>query len=331
MIKPISRRIMLAGLAKAGLSVVATGISTAGLAQTAPALPARVPLEVVASFSILADFVKQVGGERVAVTTLVQPGADAHVYSPTPADARAVAGARLVVINGLGFEGWVNRLIRSSGTTATVVTATSGVRPLKAKDGHGHAHAHGHSHGHSHGHAHGDHDPHAWQSVANAKLYVAAIRDALIAADPEGRAVYEANAAAYTAKLDALDAEIRAGIARIPADRRRIITAHDAFQYFEQAYGVRFLSPRGVTTGVEPSPQAIAQLITQIRREKTPAVFLENITDPRVIQRIAEETGARVGGTLYSDALTPAGGPASTYVDLMRHNLQQRVGALAVS
>jgi zinc/manganese transport system substrate-binding protein len=320
----IYRRALLAG------SVAALAMASGGVAaQTAPTpaapVSAAAPMPVVATFSILADLVKQVGGSRVAVTTLVQPGADAHVYSPTPGDARAVAAARLVFVNGLGFEGWVNRLIRSSGAKATIVTATSGIRPLKAKEG-------GHSHGHSHGgHSHGEQDPHAWQSVPNVKLYVTAIRDALIAADAEGKPTYEANAAAYTVQLDALDAEIRAGIARIPADRRRIITAHDAFQYFERAYGVTFLSPRGVTTGVEPTPQGVARLITQIKREKTPAVFLENITDPRIMQRIAQETGARIGGTLNSDALTPPGGPASTYIDLMRHNLTQLVGALAVS
>ncbi len=304
----LSRRALLAASA-AGLLLPASQT----FAQAAP-LPA------VATFSILADFVRQVGKERVEVSSLVPAGGDAHVYAPTPADARTVAQARLVFVNGLGFEGWVNRLIRSSGTKATVVTATSGVRPLKAEKG---------AHSHGHGHDHGDTDPHAWQSVANAKLYVTAIAAALVAADPAGKDAYEANARAYQGELDRLEADIRAGIARIPADRRKIITAHDAFQYYERAYGLDFVSPRGVTTSAEPSPQAVARLIQQIRREKIGAVFLENVTDRRLMERIAAETGARIGGTLYSDALTGPDGPAPTYVAMMRHNLAQFTGALA--
>ncbi len=304
----LSRRALLAASA-AGLLLPASQ----SFAQAAP-LPA------VATFSILADFVRQVGKERVEVSSLVPAGGDAHVYAPTPADARTVAQARLVFVNGLGFEGWVNRLIRSSGTKATVVTATSGVRPLKAEKG---------AHSHGHGHDHGDTDPHAWQSVANAKLYVTAIAAALVAADPAGKDAYEANARAYQGELDRLEADIRAGIARIPADRRKIITAHDAFQYYERAYGLDFVSPRGVTTSAEPSPQAVARLIQQIRREKIGAVFLENVTDRRLMERIAAETGARIGGTLYSDALTGPDGPAPTYVAMMRHNLAQFTGALA--
>lgn len=319
--KSFNRRgLLLSAVAIAALGAAPAFAQTAAPA-TAQAQPAT-PIPVVATFSILADFVKQVGGERVAVTTLVAAGADAHVYSPTPADARALAGARLVFVNGLGFEGWVNRLIRSSGTRATVVTASAGVRPLKAEKG-------GHDHGH--GHSHGENDPHAWQSVANVRLYVETIRAALAAADAAGAEVYGANARRYLASLDELESEIRSSITRIPADRRRIITAHDAFQYFEKAYGVDFVSPRGVSTAAEPSPQQIARIIQQIRRDKIPAVFLENISDPRLIKRIADETGARIGGTLYSDALTPAGGPASTYIDLMRHNVRQLVGALVVS
>lgn len=321
----VSKSFNRRGLLLSAVAIAALGAAPAFAQTAAPATAQAQPattIPVVATFSILADFVKQVGGERVAVTTLVAAGADAHVYSPTPADARALAGARLVFVNGLGFEGWVNRLIRSSGTRATVVTASAGVRPLKAEKG-------GHDHGH--GHSHGENDPHAWQSVANVRLYVETIRAALAAADAAGAEVYGANARRYLASLDELENEIRSSIARIPADRRRIITAHDAFQYFEKAYGVDFVSPRGVSTAAEPSPQQIARIIQQIRRDKIPAVFLENISDPRLIKRIADETGARIGGTLYSDALTPAGGPASTYIDLMRHNVRQLVGALVVS
>ena len=327
----VSGFIVLAGAALAGSrsALAGSGSALAGsrsaLAQTGTGAPvaAGAPLPVVATFSILADFIAQVGGNRLALTSLVQAGADAHVYSPTPGDARALVASRLIFINGLGFEGWVNRLIRSSATKATVVTATRSIVPLKAEaKGGGHAHA---------GHDHGENDPHAWQSVANANIYVANIEAALVAADPANAETYRANARAYTARLDALDAELRASIARIPADRRKVITSHDAFQYFEKAYGISFISPRGVSTSAEPSPQAVGRIIRQIKAEKIPAVFLENISDQRLIQRIAQETGARVGGTLYSDALTPAGGPAPDYITMMQHNMRQIVGALAVA
>ena len=320
----VSGFIVLAGAAVAGSRSALAG-SRSVLAQTGTGAPvaAAAPLPVVATFSILADFIAQVGGNRLALTSLVQAGADAHVYSPTPGDARALVASRLIFINGLGFEGWVNRLIRSSATKATVVTATRSIVPLKAEaKGGGHAHA---------GHDHGENDPHAWQSVANAKIYVANIEAALVAADPASAETYRANARAYTARLDALDAELRASIARIPADRRKVITSHDAFQYFEKAYGISFISPRGVSTSAEPSPQAVGRIIRQIKAERIAAVFLENISDQRLIQRIAQETGARVGGTLYSDALTPAGGPASDYITMMQHNMRQIVGALAVA
>jgi zinc/manganese transport system substrate-binding protein len=285
------------------------------------AAQAQATLPAVATFSILADFVRQIAGERLALTTLVTAGADAHVYSPTPGDARALAAARLVFVNGLGFEGWVNRLIRSSGTKATVVTATKGITALKAEQA---------DHG-SAGHNHGGNDPHAWQSVTNARIYVANILAALTEADPAGKSIFEANAKNYGSQLDALELEIRSALARVAVDRRKVITSHDAFQYFEKAYGIEFISPRGVSTSAEPSAQAVGRIIRQIRAEKIPAVFLENITDGRLMKRIADETGARIGGTLYSDALTPPGGPASTYITMMQHNVRQIVGALVTA
>jgi len=277
----------------------------------APAV-AQEKLKVVATFSILADFVKNVGGERVAVSALVGPNGDAHVYQPTPGDAKTLGDARVVVTNGLGFEGWINRLVKASGTKAPMIVATKGIKPRKAEDDHGH----------------GDADPHAWQSVANAKRYVENIRDALIAADPAAKDVYEANAAAYAAKLDALDAEVKAAIEKIPADRRRIITTHDAFGYFAAAYGVTFIAPQGVSTEAEVSARDVARIITQIRKQKIPAVFLENVTDKRLLERIGAESGARIGGTLYSDALTDEKGAAPTYLDMMRHNVKQLAAAL---
>jgi zinc/manganese transport system substrate-binding protein len=266
-------------------------------------------LKVVATFSLLADFVKNVGGERVDVRALVGPNGDAHVYQPTPADAKTLVDAKVVFVNGLGFEGWMERLIKASGTKAVMVTATKGVKPRKAKD--------------DHGHDHGDADPHAWQSVANAKLYVVNIRDGLSAADPAGKGTYEANAAAYLAKLDALDTEVKAEIAKIPADRRKIITTHDAFGYFAAAYGVSFIAPQGVSTESEVSAKDVARIITQIKKQKIPAVFLENVTDDRMLKRIGAESGARIGGTLYSDALTDEKGSAPSYIDMMRHNVKQ--------
>jgi zinc/manganese transport system substrate-binding protein len=285
------------------------------------AVSAREKPKVVATFSILADLARNVAGERVEVTALVGPDGDAHVYSPTPADGRRLAEARLVVANGLKLEGWIGRLIKSSGAKARVIEAAKGVQPVKAAEEMGQ--------GQGQGHDHGALDPHAWQSVGNVKLYVANIRDGLIAADPAGKADYEANAAAYLAKLDALDREVKAAVAAIPRDRRKIITSHDAFGYFEKAYGVSFIAPQGVSTEAEASAKDVARIIQQIRRDKIPAVFLENVSDPRLIERIAKESGAKVGGRLYSDALSGEGGPAGTYIDMMRHNIRALSAALS--
>ena len=284
----------------------------------APGARAQDRLNVIATFSILGDFVKNVGGDRLEVATLVGPNGNAHVYAPSPGDAKKVADAKLVFVNGLGFEGWLERLVKASGTKAPIVVATKGIKPLER------AGEHGHDHDHDHGRA----DPHAWQSVANAKIYVANIRDALIAADPAGKDAYLANAAAYLAKLDALEREVREVIAKIPADRRRVITSHSAFGYFQEAYGVSFTAPQGVSTEAEASAKDVAAIIAQIKKQKAAAVFLENVTDPRLVEQIARETGAKVGGTLYSDALTDDKGDATTYIDLIRHNLRQLASAL---
>ncbi|NJL08851.1 MAG: metal ABC transporter substrate-binding protein [Methylacidiphilales bacterium] len=322
----LDRRSIL--LASAALLLAAAPAAAEDGADQAAASPAKI--KAVATFSILGDFVKTVGGDRLDVATLVGPDGDAHVYAPSPADARTLAEAGLVFVNGLGFEGWLDRLVKASGTKATLVVATKGVSPLKSEHDEHDDHDHDHGHGHA-GHHHGAFDPHAWQSVGNAKIYVANIRDALSAADPAGKEVYEANAKAYLDRLDALEAEVKAAIARIPAKRRRIITSHGAFQYFEKAYGIEFVSPTGVSTESEASAKAVSRIITQIRKQKIPAVFLENVTDPRLVKRIADETGAKIGGTLYSDALTAADGPAPTYIDLIRHNIEALTGALATS
>jgi zinc/manganese transport system substrate-binding protein len=265
-------------------------------------------LNVVASFSILGDFVRNVGGDRVNVTTLVGPDSDAHVYVPTPSDAKKVADAKLVFVNGLGFEGWLPRLVKSAGGKAAVVTTTTGIAPLKLGS---------------------EADPHAWQSVANAKIYVANIRDALAAAAPADAEVFKSKANAYLADLDALEREVREAIAKIPESRRKVISTHNAFGYFAAAYGVEFIAPLGVSTESEASARDIAGIITQVRAAKIPAVFLENITDPRLMGRISAETGAKVGGTLYSDSLTGEKGDCPTYIAMVRHNIKALTNALS--
>ena len=297
---------------------VLTGLATALALPGRPAQAAE-RLPVIASFSILADFVRNVGAERIDLVTLVGPDGDAHVYSPTPADARRIAGAKLVVMNGLGFEGWMSRLVKASGTKAVTVEAAKGVTTIRT----------GERDRHAQGHAHAGVDPHAWQSVANAKIYVTNIRDALIASDPAGKEAYETRARDYLARLDALEEEIKAAVARIPADRRKIIMGHEAFAYFGKAYGLDFIAPQGVSTEAEASAKDVARIIQQIRRERINAVFLENVSDPRLIERIAKETGARIGGKLYSDALSGEGGPAPTYIDMMRHNIRAFSAALS--
>jgi zinc/manganese transport system substrate-binding protein len=292
---------------------IAIAAAFALLVSAAP-VAAQEKLKVLVTFSILGDLVKNVGGDRVEVTTLVGPNSDAHVYSPAPADAKKVAEARVIIVNGLGFEGWMARLLKASGTKATPAVASKGVKPRQQAD--------------SHGHSHGSVDAHAWQSVANVKIYVANIRDALISADAPGKATYEANAKAYAAALDALDHEVRDAVAAIPKDRRRIITSHDAFGYFQNAYGIAFIAPQGVSTESEASARDVARIIVQVKKQRIPAVFLENVTDPRLIERIAKESGAKIGGKLYSDALTDANGEAPSYIGMIRHNVKQLVSAL---
>jgi zinc/manganese transport system substrate-binding protein len=266
-------------------------------------------IKVVASLSILADLVRNVGGDRVEVAALVGRNSDPHAFEPSPADSRRLADARLVVVNGLGWEGWLDRLVQASGSKAPVVVASAGDEARLYDDRSGV-------------------DPHAWQSVENVERYVANIRDALIGIDPAGKVTYAANAGAYLKRLDALDQEIRSTLARIPADRRRVITSHDAFGYFADAYAIAFVAPEGISTDAEPSARAVALVIMQIRTERIPALFLENVVDPRLVEEIAHETGARVGGTLYSDALTGPDGPAPTYLDMMRHNARELAAAL---
>ena len=275
-------------------------------------------VKVLASFSILGDLVRQVGGEHVDVDLLVGPNVDMHNFQPSPADSRKFAGAKLVVINGLGLEGWADRLVKAAGYRGARLVASKGVKALA-----GHEHEHGHGEG-----GHGRYDPHAWQDVANVKIYAANIRDALIGVDPANKAAYQQNAENYLGQLDALDRDIRAAWADIPKQRRRVITSHEAFDYYGDAYDVEFLAAQGVSEDAEPSARDIAKLIQQIKKEKITAIFVENISSGRLMDRIAKETGAKIGGTLYSDALSPPGGPAATYVDMMRYNTNAITDAL---
>ncbi|MEX2166801.1 MAG: metal ABC transporter substrate-binding protein [Methyloceanibacter sp.] len=298
-------------------------------------------VKAVASFSILGDMIRQVGGERVEVVTLVGPDGDAHVFSPTPADAKTLAGADVFFVNGLGFEGWLQRLEKASGFKGRVVVTSDGVKPLTMEE-------EGHHHGEEDHTDHADHakghnddeddeedeeeevpDPHAWQDLANGKIYVANIRDGLIAADPEGRETYEANAANYLERLAKEDAAVRAALETLPEARRKIITSHDAFNYFGKAYGLEIVAPEGVSTESEASAKDVAKIIRQIKAEKIPAVFVENIADRRLLDQIARETGAKIGGTLYSDALSGPDGPAPTYLDMFRHNVGALTAALS--
>jgi zinc/manganese transport system substrate-binding protein len=273
------------------------------------------PLKVVASFSILGDFAANVGGERVAITTLVGPNSDAHVYEPRPADAVALSQADVILANGLHFEGFLPRLIEVSGANAPLIELTHGSNMLKPEQNNGLS----------------EFDPHAWQSVRNAQVYVKNIATAFCTADAVGCDTYKANAIAYLGKLEMLDTEIKTMVADIPLEKRVVITSHDAFGYFAREYRIKFLAPEGIATDSEASAADVAALITQIRQEKATALFVENISDPRLMDQISSETGVTIGGALFSDALSDHSGPAPTYIEMMRHNAQMLKGALSES
>ena len=280
-----------------------------GALGTSAALSA--PIDVVASFSILGDMVGRVGGDRVALTTIVGPNADTHVYDPTPADAAAVGKAKVFFVSGLGFEGWMDRLVEATGYKGALVVASEGVSSRQMdEDGETIT------------------DPHAWQSLSNGLIYVDNISKGLCAADPEGCPTYEANARSYEAEISALDAEVKAQIASVPEAKRKVITTHDAFGYFGAAYGVVFEAPEGVSTESEASAADVAKLIEQIRSEGVSALFIENMSDGRLIEQIARETGAKLGGELYADALSRPDEGAATYLDMFRHNVSLLVPAM---
>lgn len=277
-------------------------------------------LKAVATFSILADIVQSIGGDRVDVLSLVGPDGDAHVYEPTPSDARALAGAKVIFVNGLGFEGWIDRLITASGTKAQVVVASKGVKVRRL------AHVHGHSNGHHH---QSSIDPHAWQNLENGVIYAQNAAEALAQADPVNAAFYRSNARGYSASLVLLHAATVAKFKALPKARRKVVTSHDAFGYFADAYGLKFFAPEGISTEEEPSAADVAKLINQIKTSRITAIFVENMSDRRLIDQIARETGAKAGGTLYADALSGKDGPASSYVRMFEHNSRQLLNALS--
>ena len=284
-----------------------------GLSLAVLSLPAVAAekLQVVTSITVLADIARQVGGDTVEVRSLVGPNGDAHVYEPTPQDAQAVTKAGLVVVNGLELEGWMDRLVAASGTKATVVVATDGV-PTRKMDEDGQEIT----------------DPHAWNSAANGAIYAANIAKALAAADPAHAAAYEANGAKYEAQLKELDAWAKREVATIPAAKRKVITSHDAFGYLGAAYGIEFHAPVGFSTESEASAGDIAKLIDQIKQEHIKAVFIENATDPRLVQQVAKASGAEMGGELYAEALSTADGPASTYAKMFQYNISSLVAGM---
>lgn len=273
----------------------------------APAWAQGDPPRIVASFSILGDMVGRVAGEHAAVGTIVGPDADAHLYQPSVSDARAVAEADLIVVNGLGFETWSEALIAESGTQVPVVVATVGIEPLMVE---------------------GQIDPHAWNALPNGIAYVRTIEAGLSAVFPERAEAFAANADAYVAEIEALDARARAAFAALPEDRRTVVTGHDAFGYLARAYGLSFLAPLGIDTEAEPSARDLAALIGQIREEGAAALFVENVTSPALVEQIAAETGLEIGGRLYSDALSERGGPATSYLAMFEHNLDALLAAL---
>ncbi|AKP92583.1 metal ABC transporter substrate-binding protein [Achromobacter ruhlandii] len=308
------------------------------LSATFGAAHAAEPLPVVASFSILGDIVREVGGADVRLDILVGPDGDAHEYEPTPGDAKKLAAAKVLFVNGLDFEAWLPRLVKASGFNGATVVASRGVTPRKfaghgdKEHGHGADH-HDHDHGHAHGaddghHHHGDADPHAWQNLANGVIYARNVAEGLAAADPAHADAYRKRADAYVARLQAADAAARKTFAAIAAERRKVVTSHDAFGYFGDAYGVDFIAAMGISTAAEPSAGDVARIIEQVKRDKVPAVFVENITSPRLVQQIARETGAKVGGTLYSDALSKPGQPGATYLEMFEWNVRQLAAAL---
>lgn len=292
LVRSLSRRTML--------------LSAAALALLGGTAHAAEKLQVTASFSILGDIVRVIGGERVAVSMLVGPDQDAHVFEPSPSHARTLLKSRLVVTNGLGFEPWSAKLIRSAGYQGAMVVASAGVKALPQ-------------------------DPHAWQNPHNVIIYARNIAAALSALDPGSASTYQANAQAYIQELQSLDRWAQEQFSTLPQDKRKVITSHDAFGYFATQYGITFLAPQGMNTETQPSAKQVAQLIQQMQREKIRAVFVENMSNPKLIAQLSKDTGATVGASLYADALSSADKPGATYLQMMRHNVTQLVAGMKLN
>ena len=269
---------------------------------------ASAKIKVVSTFSILGDMVQNIGGNNIELTTLVGANGDGHVYEPTPADAKSVAAADVVFVNGLGFEGWIDRLVKASGYKGKVIIATEGIKELKFE---------------------GELDPHAWQDLSNGRIYIKNIKNALTDVDPKNSNLYKKNFIAYDKILESMDKSTKDKFADIPKKNRKVITSHDAFLYFGRAYGIDFRSPVGVTTESEPSAGELAELITEMRKDNIKALFAENITDPRLIKQLAKEVNAQIGGTLYSDALSDNSEPANTYINMFKYNVNELANILS--
>ncbi len=268
-------------------------------------------VKVVASFTVLADMVRQVGGDHVVVVSMVPPNGDPHEYEPTPDDARNLKSADVVFTSGLGLEGWFARLTKASGYAGKPVVASDGIRTRKMEeDGKTIT------------------DPHAWNSIPNAEVYVGNIEKALAAADPEDAVVFASNAKTYDAKLKSLDVYAHAQVDGVPKNERKVLTTHDALSYFGAAYGVSFLSPLGFSTEKEPSAAQVAKVIGQIKAEHVHAYFFENSNDPRLVKQIGDATSARPGGELFVEALSKPGGPAATYADMFKYNVDTLVAGM---
>lgn len=286
------------------------------------ALPAhaltREPIPVAATFSILGDMVKEIGGERVRLTTIVGPNMDAHGYEPTPKDAKALNEAKVLVLNGLDFEPWLPRLVEASGFKGRQVLASDGVQVRHLGKGESHS-------------GRAEVDPHAWQDLNNGKIYVRNIAAGLSKADPRNAAYYEGRATGYLARMKSLDTEVRAAMASIPPERRRVISSHDAFGYFGAAYGIEFIPLAGLSNQSEPSAGELAKLIESARQANVSGIFIENMGNPALAQQVARETDTLMGGTLYSDALGPADAPAATYLGMLSWNAGRLVYVLKQS
>lgn len=313
---------------------------TAGTSLMASAAAAE-PLKVVASFTVLADIAENIGGDDVSVDSLVGPDSDSHVFEPSPSHVRALAGADIVVVNGLAFEGWMDRLIDASGFDGSVIVASANAGVIESgndhhdheEDGHdqddddghddhgldGHEDDHGHEE-EDHDHDRGPEDAHAWQSVSEGRSYAQTIADALAEADPDNADAYRDRLAGYDAELEALDHEVRELMGEIPDGATTVIVPHASFTYFERDYGIEFLSPSGLTTEAEPTAAQMAGLVDLIHEHGVAAILAENVSSPRMVELLAEEAGMSLGGTLYSDALSEQDGPAPTYIEMLRHN-----------